>query len=72
MAFNGTVMRELAAQLLELAEKQGASTPLMIGHRVMGNSLLHAGSMAKSRARFDQAIALYNPDQHRSLVTRFG
>jgi hypothetical protein len=72
VAFNGTVMRELAAQLLELAEKQGATTPLMIGHRVMGNSLLHAGSIAESRAHFDQAIALYNPDQHRSLVTRFG
>ena len=72
VAFNGTVMRELAAQLLELAEKQGATTPLMIGHRAMGNSLLHAGSIAESRAHFDQAIALYNPDQHRSLVTRFG
>jgi hypothetical protein len=44
----------------------------MIGHRVMGNSMLHAGNIAECRVHFDQAIALYNPDQHRSLVTRFG
>jgi hypothetical protein len=37
--FNGDVIRELAAQFLALAEKQGATVPLMIGHRLMGNSL---------------------------------
>jgi class 3 adenylate cyclase/tetratricopeptide (TPR) repeat protein len=72
VALNGVVMRELAGQLLGLAEKQGATTPLMIGHRVMGNSLLHAGDIAECRVHFDQAIALYDPDKHRSLVTRFG
>ena len=36
VAFNGDVMRELAAQFLTLAEKQGATAPLMIGHRLMG------------------------------------
>ena len=38
MAFNGDALRELAAQFLALAEKQGATAPLMIGHRVMGIS----------------------------------
>jgi class 3 adenylate cyclase/predicted ATPase len=72
VAFNGDVMRELAEQLLGLAEKQGATAPLMIGHRAMGNSLLHAGRIAECRADFDRAMALYNPDQHRALATRFG
>ena len=36
VAFNGDAMRELAAQFLALAEKQGATVPLMIGHRLMG------------------------------------
>ena len=40
VAFNGDVVRELAAQFLALAEKQGATVPLMIGHRLMGISLL--------------------------------
>ena len=39
VAFNGDVMRELAAQFLALAEKQGATVPLMIGHRLMGSFL---------------------------------
>ena len=72
VALNGVVMRELAVQLLGLAEKRGATTPLMIGHRVMGNSLLHAGNIAECRVHFDQAIGFYDPDKHRSLVTRFG
>jgi hypothetical protein len=32
VAFNGDVLRERAAQFLVLAESQGATTPLMIGH----------------------------------------
>jgi class 3 adenylate cyclase len=36
VAFKGDVMRELAAQFLTLAEKQSATGPLMIGHRIMG------------------------------------
>ena len=72
VAFNGDVMRELAAQFLALAEKQGATVPLMIGHRLMGISLLCTGDIAEGRAHFDQAIALYDPAEHRPLATRFG
>ena len=43
VAFNGDVMRDLAAQFLALAEKQGATAPLMVAHRLMGTSLLHYG-----------------------------
>ena len=50
VAFNGDVMRELAAQFLALAEKQRATVPLMIGHRLMGISLLHTGDIAEGRA----------------------
>ena len=72
VAFNGDVVRELAAQFLALAEKQGATVPLMIGHRLMGTSLLRTGDIAEGRAHFDRAIALYDPAQHRPLATRFG
>jgi class 3 adenylate cyclase/predicted ATPase len=72
VAFNGDVMRELAAQFLELAEKQGATVPLMIGHRLMAISLLCTGAIAESRAHYNQALALYDPAEHRSLATRFG
>ena len=72
VAFNGDVLRELAAQFLALAEKQGATVPLMIGHRLMGISLMYTGDIAEGRAHYDQAIALYDPAEHRPLATRFG
>ena len=36
VAFNGDVVCDLATQFLALAEKQRATVPLMIGHRIMG------------------------------------
>jgi predicted ATPase len=71
-AFNGDVVRELASELLTLAEKQGASVPLMIAHRSTGICLLHTGDIAQCRPHFDRAIALYDPAEHRPLATRFG
>jgi predicted ATPase/class 3 adenylate cyclase len=71
IAFNGDVMRELAAQFFALAEKQGATVPLMIGHRLMGISLLHTGDIAEAGVQFDHGIALYDPAEHRPLATRF-
>jgi predicted ATPase len=64
--------RKLAAQFLALAEKQGATTPLMLGHRLMGISLLYAGEVAESMVHLDRARALYDPVQHRLLAGRFG
>ena len=72
IAFNGDVARELAAQFLSLAEKQGATVPLMVGHRLMGFSLMLTGDIAEGRGHLDQAIALYDPAEHHPLATRFG
>ena len=49
MAFNGDVCRDLAAQFLALAEKQRATVPLMVGHRIMGISLLVTGDITVKR-----------------------
>ena len=72
IAFNGDALRKLAVQFLALAEKQRATVPLMIGHRLMGNSLLLTGDIAQGRAHYNQALAYYDPAAHRPLVTRFG
>jgi class 3 adenylate cyclase/predicted ATPase len=72
LAFNGDVCRDLAAHFLMLAEKQGATAPLMIGHRITGHTLLHNGDIAEARAHYDKGIALYDPAEHRPLATRFG
>jgi class 3 adenylate cyclase/predicted ATPase len=72
VAFNGDVTRDLASQFMALAAKQGQTVPLMIGHRLMGNSLTLTGDIAKGRAHYNQAFALYDPATHRTLATRFG
>jgi class 3 adenylate cyclase/predicted ATPase len=72
LAFNGDLLRELAAEFLTLAEKQGATVPLMIGHRNMGIALGLTGKLAEAREHHDRALTLYDPAEHRPLATRFG
>jgi tetratricopeptide (TPR) repeat protein len=72
VAFNGSEMRPLAAEFLALAEKQVETMPLIVGHRLVGTSLVCTGDMAQGRAHLDQAVALYDPAQHRPLGLRFG
>ena len=72
VAFNGDVICELAAQFMTLAERQRATVPLMIGHRLKGMSLLSTGEIAEGRAHLDSALALYAPAEHRPLAMRFG
>jgi predicted ATPase len=72
VAFNGDVTRELASQFMALAEKQGQSVPIMIGHRLKGTSLMLTGDIPEGRAHYNQAFALYDPAKHRPLTTRFG
>ena len=72
VAFDGSVIRDLSAQFLALAEKQRAVVPRMVGHRILASSLLYTGEIVEARDHYDRAIALYNPAEHRSLATRFG
>ena len=72
LAFNGPVLRQLAAQFLALAEKKQATIPLMVGHRLVGTSFLWTGDVAQSRRHFDQAMTFYDQTQHRPLAMRFG
>ena len=71
-AFDGDAVRGLAAQILSLAEKQGATFPLVVGHFFMGFSLAWTGDIAEGRAHYDQGVMLYDPAEHRALATRFG
>jgi class 3 adenylate cyclase/predicted ATPase len=71
VAFNGDVCRDLAAQYLALAEKRKATVPLMVGHHLMATSLVHTGDIAEGREHLDQAIALYDPAEHRPRATGY-
>jgi hypothetical protein len=65
-------VQERAAQCLAAAEKEGATIPLMVGHRLMGISLFHTGDLSEGKAHLDHAKRLFDPAHHRSLATRFG
>jgi ATP/maltotriose-dependent transcriptional regulator MalT len=70
-AFDGNVIRALAAEFLALAKQQLATLPLMTAHRLMGVSAAYTGAIPEGRAYYNEALALYDPDEHRSLAGRF-
>lgn len=72
MSFHADVTRELAAQFQAVAEQRQAKTPVMIGHLLMGISLVLAGDLAPGCAELDRAVALYHRSEHRPLAMRFG
>ena len=70
--FDGDAACALARQFLALAEQQKATAPIMIGHRLVGNTVLFMGDFAEGLSHLDRAWALYDPAAHRPLATRFG
>ena len=51
--------------------EQGGAVPIMIGHRLVGCTLLSSGEIGPSWTHFDQAITLYNPSEHQQAAARF-
>jgi tetratricopeptide (TPR) repeat protein len=72
VAFNRDASLKLAARFLKLAEEQRSTGLLIVGHRMMGGSLLFAGQFVDARTHLDRSTALYDPVEHLSLATRFG
>jgi class 3 adenylate cyclase/predicted ATPase len=70
--FEGEAACALASQFLELAEQQKATAHIMIGHRLLGTTLLCLGEPAQGLEHLNQASALYEPVAHRPLTTHFG
>jgi predicted ATPase len=62
-------MRQVAAEFLSLALKQGTTGPLVAAHRILGTTLSFTGNIAEARAHFTDGLALYDPAEHRKLTT---
>jgi len=58
--------------LLRLSRQRNDSAGLVLGHQSFGRNLLFAGRFASSRSHLEEAIALYDPNSHRSLVHQIG
>ncbi len=63
---------ELAESLLTLAQREQDSSLQVQAHLALGLDLFHLGEQARAQAHLDQGIALYDPQQHRSLAFRYG
>jgi predicted ATPase len=64
--------RELANQFLRLAQSAQDPALLMEGHRALGATLQQGGEFISAQGHFQQAIALYDPMQHRSHAFLYG
>ena len=71
-AFNGNACQEIASRLLSLAEKQTASAPLIMGHNLLGTSLLFIGDPSEGRRHLTEGAGLYNRKEHLYLAPRVG
>ena len=64
--------RELGEQLLRLAQLAQEPTHLVGTHYTLGGTLYWLGEFASARSHLEQSIALYDPQQHRSLAFVYG
>jgi class 3 adenylate cyclase len=64
--------RELGEQLLSLAQSVQDPTLLVEAHYALGLTLFNLGEVAAAKEHFEQVIALYDPQQHRSYAFLYG
>jgi len=63
---------ELGEQLLSLAQTLQDPAFLPQAHYAMGNNLFYLGEFTLTREHHEQAIALYDPEQHRKHAFLYG
>ena len=64
--------RNIGAQFLSLAEQQADTGHIVLGHRLMGYNLIAMGEFRPAYVHLEQAMARYDPQQHRSMAFRYG
>jgi predicted ATPase len=72
-AFRGELdlAQRVGEDLLRLSRQRNDPSGLVLGHQACGASQMLAGRFASSRSHLDEALALYDPISHRSLVGQF-
>ena len=64
--------REVAMQLIALAEREHSIAYEIEAHRPLGQSLFYLGAFAAARHHCARTIALYDPEAHGGHVLRYG
>jgi predicted ATPase/class 3 adenylate cyclase len=63
---------QLATQLFSMAQGRQDPVPLLAALRELGGAALMLGQLVPARAHLEQALALYDPQQHGPLAFRYG
>jgi predicted ATPase len=64
--------KDLAGQMFALAQGRPEPVWLLQAHNVMQQPLLHMGDFPAARRLQEQCLALYDPQQHRTLTAVYG
>ena len=64
--------RELAEQLLRMAQHHHDHTFLLLAHHALAGPLFHLGELTLCRTHLEQGMALYDAQQHHALAFRYG
>jgi tetratricopeptide (TPR) repeat protein len=60
------IARELAEQLLRLAQREQNPALLLEAHSALGTTLFFRGELASAQAHLEKGLTLYNPQQYHS------
>ncbi len=69
---NAREARVYATEFLELAKKSGLRPATMVGHRLLGSTLLVAGNAETAKAELLAALDLYKADEDRAMAYSYG
>jgi predicted ATPase len=64
--------REIAEQLLNLAERAGDPLIVAMAHWMVGWNLFFLGELAQAEAHLEHTITFYDPQQHQALASHYG
>jgi predicted ATPase len=64
--------RDLARQILDIAEQDKDPARLVAAHWAMGTTLGNLGEIAAAKSHFERGIELYDPGQHEYYATVYG
>jgi predicted ATPase len=63
---------ELGEEFLGLAQQRQDPLLLVEGHRMLGNTAWWQGELAQAHAHAQEALAIYDPEQHRTHAVHYG
>jgi class 3 adenylate cyclase/predicted ATPase len=63
---------EHATNFLSFAGSQHSSSPLLVGHQILGHSLMLSGDYRAALPHLETAASLYRPDEHHDDALRYG